>query len=80
MLSGGDGPRHSLHASAEYREYNEDAIFYLSQSTTHPYVGGNKQVGRHQARMERRKTRSQKSEAAEFCPGHNCTETDFLAM
>ena len=23
-LSGGDGPRHSLHASAKYREYNEE--------------------------------------------------------
>ena len=27
-LSRGDGPRHSLHASAQYHEYNKDLIFF----------------------------------------------------
>ena len=30
-LSRGDGPRHSLHASAEYREYNEELIFFMTE-------------------------------------------------
>ena len=29
-LSRGDGPRHLLHASVKYREYNEDLIFFLT--------------------------------------------------
>ena len=28
-LSRGDGPRHSLHASAQHREYNKNLIFLL---------------------------------------------------
>ena len=31
-LSRGDGPRHSLHASAKYGEYNEDLIFCATLS------------------------------------------------
>ena len=29
-LSRGDGPRHSIHALANYREYNEDLIFRMA--------------------------------------------------
>ena len=28
-LNRGDGPRHSLHVSAQYREYNENLVFFL---------------------------------------------------
>ena len=31
MLRSGDGPRHSLHASAYYRQYNEDSIFLFGK-------------------------------------------------
>ena len=36
-LSRGDGDRHSLHASAEYSEYNEDFERHVQFSTVHPH-------------------------------------------
>ena len=35
-LSCGDGPRHSINTSAQYREYNKDLIFYYNKK----FIGG----------------------------------------
>ena len=37
-LSCGDGPRHSLHASVQYRGYNEGLIFYFSDLDSRGYL------------------------------------------